>query len=106
MKINGGGSAKPVSPAGVPDVSGGRISGPQAPAAPSPARDTVDINSISAQLAQIEKALSELGIVDTARVEAIKQAITEGRFRVDADVVADKLLASVREYLATAGHKA
>lgn len=105
MKINGGGSAKPVSPAGVQDVAAGRASGPQAPAAPSPARDTVDINSVSVQLAQVEKALSEIGIVDAARVDAIKQAISEGRFRVDADVVADKLLASVREYLATAGHK-
>jgi negative regulator of flagellin synthesis FlgM len=102
VKINGGGSAKPVSPAG---VSAGRPTGPQAPAAPSPARDTVDITSVSAQLAQVEKALTEIGIVDVARVAAIKQAISEGRFRVDADVVADKLLASVREFLATIPHR-
>ena len=38
-------------------------------------------------------------MVDSARVESVKQAISEGRFRIDSDVVADKLLATVREYL-------
>lgn len=99
MKINGGGSIKPVSPTGVADVTPGKASGPQAGAAPAPARDKVEINSVSAQLAQLEKVLSEMGVVDSARVESIKQAISEGRFRIDSDVVADKLLATVREYL-------
>ncbi len=100
MKINGGGgSIKPVSPAGVPDVAPGKATGPQAGAAPAPARDKVEINSVSAQLAQLEKVLSEMGVVDSGRVESIKQAISEGRFRIDSDVVADKLLATVREYL-------
>ena len=99
MKINGGGSIKPVSPTGVQDVAPGKASGPQAGAAPAPARDKVEINSVSAQLAQLEKVLSEMGVVDSARVESIKQAISEGRFRIDSDVVADKLLATVREYL-------
>ena len=55
MKINGGGgSIKPVSPAGVPDVAPGKATGPQAGAAPAPARDKVEINSVSAQLAQLE----------------------------------------------------
>ena len=35
-----------------------------------------------------------------ARIEAVKQAIAEGRFHIDSDVVADKLLATVRELLA------
>ena len=100
MKINGGGgSIKPVSPTGVQDVSAGKAAGPQAGAAPAPARDKVEINSVSAQLAQLEKVLSEIGVVDSARVETVKQAISEGRFRIDSDVVADKLLATVREYL-------
>jgi len=99
VKINGGGSIKPVAPTGVQDVTAGKASGPQAGAAPAPARDTVEINSVSAQLAQLEKVLSEMGVVDSARVESIKQAISEGRFRIDSDVVADKLLATVREYL-------
>ena len=100
MKINGGGSSiKPVAPPGVQDVTAGKAVGPQAPAAPAPARDKVEINSLSVQLAQLEKILNDLSVVDSARVEAIKQAIGEGRLRIDSDVVADKLLATVREFL-------
>lgn len=99
MKINGGGSSKPVSPVGVPDVTPGKASGPQGPVSPSPAHDKVEITADSAALSRLEKVLSEIGVVDSARVEAIKQAIAEGRFRIDSDVVADKLLAAVREYL-------
>lgn len=99
MKISGGGSIKPVSPTGVPDVAPGRAPGPPGPVSPSPARDKVEISSVSAQLAQLEKVLSEVGVVDSARIEALKLAIAEGRFRIDSDVVADRLLATVREYL-------
>jgi negative regulator of flagellin synthesis FlgM len=100
VKINGGGSVKPVSPTGVQDVAPGKALGPQGTATVAPTRDKVDITSLSAQLAQLEKALNEIGVVDSARVDAIKQAISEGRFRVDSEVVADKLLHSVREFLA------
>ena len=102
VKINGGGSIKPVAPAGIQEVTPGKAV--QSPGAVSPARDTVEITSVSAQLVQLEKLLNEVGVVDTARVEAIKQAIAEGRFHIDSEVVADKLLASVREFLA--GQKA
>jgi negative regulator of flagellin synthesis FlgM len=98
VKINGGNSIKPVSPTGVQDVAAGKAPA-QSPATPSPARDKVEITSLSAQLQQLEKVLNDVGVVDTARVEAIKQAISEGRFRIDSEVVADKLLATVREYL-------
>jgi negative regulator of flagellin synthesis FlgM len=101
VKISGGGSVKPVSPAGMPDVAPVKAPGPAGTVAPSPARDKVDITSVSAQLAQLERVLGEVGVVDASRVEAIKLAIAEGRFRIDSDVVADRLLATVREYLAS-----
>jgi negative regulator of flagellin synthesis FlgM len=100
VKISGSGSSKPVAPTGLTDVTPGKTTGPQGPAAAAPARDKVEINNVAAQLAQLEKMLGDVGIVDAARVESIKQAIAEGRFKVDSEVVADKLLASVREYLA------
>lgn len=99
MKINGGGSIKPVAPASTPEITAGKAVGGTTPT-PAPARDRVEITAVSAQLAQLEKVLSDLNIVDTVRVEAIKQAIAEGRFRIDSDVVADRLLATVREFLA------
>jgi len=40
-----------------------------------------------------------VNVVDSARVDAIKQAISEGRFNVNSEVVADRLVASVKEYL-------
>lgn len=98
MKINGGNSVKPVGPTGVQDVAPAKAPA-QAPAATPPARDKVEITSLSAQLQQLEQALASVGVVDTARVEAIKLAISEGRFRIDSEVVADKLIATIREYL-------
>jgi negative regulator of flagellin synthesis FlgM len=98
VKINGSNSVKPVSPTGVQDVVSGKAPGP-GPVSPSPARDKVEVSSLSTQLAQVEKALSDIGVVDVARVEAVKQAISEGRFKIDSEVVADKLIATVREYL-------
>lgn len=100
MKISGSGSTKPVAPTSVQDVTPAKATGAQSPAPASAARDKVEITSISAQLAQLEKMLGEVGIVDAARVDAIKQAIAEGKFRVDSEVVADRLLTTVREYLA------
>jgi negative regulator of flagellin synthesis FlgM len=99
VKINGGNSVKPVGPTGVQDAAPARTPAPAAPS--SPARDKVEITSLSAQLQQLEQALASIGVVDTARVEAIKLAISEGRFRIDSEVVADKLIATIREYLTT-----
>lgn len=99
MKINGGSSIKPVSPTGAQDVTAGKTAGTQSTGGTAPAGDKVEITSLSSQLAQLEKMLGDVGVVDSARVDAIKQAITEGRFQIDSDVVADKLLSTVRELL-------
>ena len=105
MKINGGESIKPTSPAAVPDVTPGKQTAQQGPAAPGSAHadhaDKVEITSVSAQLQQLEKVLSNQGVVDSAKVDAVKLAISEGRLHIDSEVVADKLLASVREFLLT-----
>jgi negative regulator of flagellin synthesis FlgM len=102
VKINGGESIKPTSPATLQDVTSGKQTAPQGPAAPEPAHaDKVEITSVSAQLQQLEKVLSNQGVVDTARVDAVKQAISQGRFQIDSEVVADKLLTSVRDLLLT-----
>jgi len=99
VKINGGGSIKPVNPTGVPEVAAGKAGAAQTPATPAAARDKVQITSLSAQLAQLEKMLNDVGVVDAARVDAVKQAIAEGRFQIDSEVVADKLLTTVRDLL-------
>ncbi len=76
---------------------------PQSPArgvqpAPQPqARDNVQITSLSSQLQALESGLSDVSVVDTARVDAIKQAISEGRFKINSEAVADRLLNTVKE---------
>jgi negative regulator of flagellin synthesis FlgM len=102
VKINGGGSIKPTSPTGVQDVASGKPSAaPATSASTSPRSDKVDISDSSTTLQHLERLLKDVGVVDSARVEEIKLAISQGRFQVDSNIVADKLLAAVREYLQT-----
>jgi negative regulator of flagellin synthesis FlgM len=85
----------------VPDIASGKPVSAPAPAASPLRSDKVDISDSSATLQLLEKLLNDVGVVDTARVEQIKLAISQGHFQVDSEVVADKLLATVREYLLT-----
>jgi flagellar biosynthesis anti-sigma factor FlgM len=95
----GGDSIKPVIPAGVQEAGAGAEPDPQSPI-PSSARSVkVEITSAPAGLQQLDKMLNGVGVVDIALVESTKQAIIEGRFRVDSEVVARKLMATVREQL-------
>lgn len=64
---------------------------------------TRDSVQLSTQLQDIEKNLSNAEVFDGARVAEIKQAISEGRFVVNPEKVADRLLESVRDLL-RAGH--
>jgi len=59
----------------------------------------VDVSSLGARLQQLEGSISNVPEVDAAKVGEIKQAITEGRFRVNPEKVADGLLESVRQML-------
>jgi negative regulator of flagellin synthesis FlgM len=81
------------------EVAGGKT--PSQPQVSTGGRtgDRVDITSLSSQLQALESKLADVNVVDSARVDAIKQAISEGRFNVNSEVVADRLIASVKEYL-------
>jgi len=95
----GGDSIKPVVPGVVQDAGAADPQPvPQGSTAPSARTVKVEITALPAGQ-QLDKVLSGVGIVDAGAVEATKQAIIEGRFRVDAEVVARRLLATVREHL-------
>jgi len=65
-----------------------------------PAPDSnVRISDLSSRLTEMQATLGASEAFDTQRVAAIKQAITDGRFKVNPEAVADKLLANVREML-------
>ena len=55
-------------------------------------QDTVSLTETSAQLRSIESSLASLPVVDTQRVESIKQALADGSYQVDAGSIADKLI--------------
>ena len=59
----------------------------------------VRLSDLSTQLASIERSLASSDAFDTKRVETIKQAISDGKFQVNAGAVADKVLSSARELL-------
>ena len=66
---------------------------------PAPPSDNVHLSSLSSQLQAIESNLANSGVVDRARVEEIKQAISDGRFKVNPEVIADRLLQTVRDLI-------
>lgn len=65
------------------------------------AGDEVSLTSRAAQFHAMDKAASEAPVADANRVEEIKQAIREGRFKINPEVIADKLLATAQELAST-----
>lgn len=96
MKINGG--VNSIGPA--PDTGQPRATAPRrAETPPGKTSGEVAISPLSTRLHQIEASLGNEPVANAQRVAEIKQAIAEGRFKIDAERIADGLLASVREML-------
>ena len=60
--------------------------------------ESVSLTQTAAELLQLEEQLRALPSVDQARVEAVRQAIADGTYEVDAEAVVDSLLRSDREF--------
>lgn len=91
-------------PAGTPSTPSGaaRTRSSQAGAAPAPAKPASQTTEATLSGAQsVDSVLASTPIVDTERVAEIKRAIAEGRFQVNPERIADGLLQSVRDMLAT-----
>jgi len=87
---------KPAANAGT-----GRANGNAAPVAGAATgtRDSVRLSALSTQMHALESSLATGGEFDRTRVEAIKQAIRDGKLSVNAEVIADRMLASDLEIL-------
>lgn len=59
----------------------------------------VQLSSLAEQLRAIQARLASGEVVDAAKVAEIRQAIAEGRFQVNPDAIAERLLQTVRELL-------
>jgi negative regulator of flagellin synthesis FlgM len=62
-------------------------------------RSDVQFSSLASHLQAIEQGFADTPVVNAARVAELKQAIGEGRFKVDADKVADRLLRTVQDLI-------
>ena len=63
--------------------------------------ERVELSSLSSRMLQMEEAISNTPVVDSTKVDEIKQAMSEGRFKVNTEKVADGLIESVRQMLST-----
>ena len=102
MKIDG--SIKSPTSSGVKESApraskAGTGSATAAPQGKSGSQDKVQITSLSSQLQAIESSMGNVPVVDSARVEAIKLAISEERFKINPEVIADSLLATVKDLM-------
>jgi negative regulator of flagellin synthesis FlgM len=68
----------------------------QQPARPetgqSSTADTVSLSDNAMQLGKLDSSVAATPVVDTQRVEQVKQAISDGTYEVDPEKVADKLM--------------
>lgn len=84
MKIDS--AYKPTTPGVAP-----RSAAPQA-APKATAQEAVSLSQLSGSLQSSEKPP-----VNMARIQEIKQAISEGRFKINPEAIADRLIVSARD---------
>jgi negative regulator of flagellin synthesis FlgM len=90
----------PSSPSGAARARAGQGGAASTGAAKAaPASQTTEATLSGSQ--NVESVLASTPVVDTERVAEIKRAIAEGRFQVNPERIADGLLQSVRDMLAT-----
>jgi negative regulator of flagellin synthesis FlgM len=69
------------------------------PAGTASSDSSVHLGTATAQLRNLGNSVASTPVVDTDKVAAIKQAISEGRFQVNHGAVADRLIDSVKELI-------
>jgi negative regulator of flagellin synthesis FlgM len=97
-KISGYKATQPLAPVkgakantAVADQSGSDAAATTASTA-SQSADHVTLTDSARSLQKIEEAIAKAPVVDSAKVAAIKQAVSSGSYQIDTGRVADKLL--------------
>ena len=73
---------------------GGKTSAPTAGGS-----DSLTLTESSARVRTLEAQLAAVDVTDIGKVEAVKAALADGSFTVDAEVVADRLIDHTKEAL-------
>jgi len=67
--------------------------------------ENVEFTETSSQLSMLEEALNTIETTDPGRLEALQQAIADGQFKVDEEVVADALIQNSIDQMKRLGKK-
>ena len=62
-------------------------------------REEVELSTLSTQLHEIEAQLEAGQPFNSTKVAEVKRALAEGRFDIDSEIVADRLIEATREFL-------
>ncbi len=100
MKIDKPSKPLPNNPAGegTPRASAKGKPTPQ-PAAQQSGSTNVSLGSTATQLHSMESTMANTPVTDGAKVAEIKQAISDGSFKVNSEVVANRLIEMVRDLI-------
>jgi negative regulator of flagellin synthesis FlgM len=79
--------------------NGQPVARPKSPVANTPGQDSVTLSASSATLHALETAILQAPDFDAAKVEALRQAVREGRYQVDVEHIAASLASSTLELL-------
>jgi negative regulator of flagellin synthesis FlgM len=96
MKITN--TSEPLRPDRVSAPNDSRTSTVRGGAEPVAETERVQLSDLGSKLSQLEAQFNGSDF-DVKKVEEVRNAIAEGRFKVNSEAVADKLLASVSELL-------
>lgn len=94
MKIDPG--LKPVT---LPPAIESRPDAPKSNRGAGAAQTEVTLSQRAAEVKQLETRLAAVPVMDRARVDSIKEAIASGQYTINAENIAEGLIASVKEML-------
>lgn len=98
MKIDG--TLRGTSVTGVNPQNPARAKNPVADGAK---QDNVSLSDTAAQMQALETGIGQSSDMDTSKVDAIKQAISNGTFQVNPERIADGMLTYTRDLLSQKG---
>ncbi len=54
--------------------------------------DSIDLTTTASTLQQVEQSLSDIPIIDNARVESVSQSIENGDYEINDDTIAERII--------------
>lgn len=97
MKIEKSNSSLPQSSVNESAVRANTSKATDTPATPNGVN--VTLGSATSQMRSMESSMSSTPLVDSKKVAEIKQAISEGRFQINSEAIADGLINNVEDMI-------